>query len=82
MMRSTIVQKRAHILRQRISRISLVSVLSVGLGTLASLNAQTLIWLGTLGGSYGEAHGITSDGKVVVGRSATSGSPSYMRAFL
>ncbi len=67
MMRGTSVQSRGRILRQRINWISFVSVLSVGLGTLASLNAQSLTWLGALGGTQSEAFGVSADGTVVVG---------------
>ncbi len=80
MMRSTIVQSGGRILRQRISLLSWISVLSVGLGTLASLNAQSLTWLGTLGGDWSWASGVSADGTVVVGgdRNA-SGSPRAFR---
>ncbi len=68
MMRGTSVQSGGRILRQRINWISFVSVLSVGLGTLASLNAQPLTWLGRLpDGDTSKASGVSADGTVVVG---------------
>ncbi len=79
MMRSTSVQKTARIPRQRMSLLLLVSVLSVGLGTLASLNAQSLTWLGTLPDTdVSQGWGVSADGTVVVGRSFRS---NYYRAF-
>ena len=42
--------------------------LSIGLGAVNSLNAQSLTWLGTLGGSWSTAYDVSADGSVVVGR--------------
>ena len=36
-------------------------------GSIATLHAQRLTWLGTLGGDWSEARGVTPDGSVVVG---------------
>ncbi len=77
MMKHTVIQSVRRALRAGVW--SLVSVLSVGLGTLASLNAQSLTWLGTLpGGGYSHAHGVSADGTVVVG---VAGYGNQFRAF-
>ena len=47
-------------------RKSLISVCVMSVVATASW-AQSLIWLGTLGGSYSEALGVSADGSVVVG---------------
>ncbi len=45
----------------------LCAVLGVGFSTLASLSAQSLTWLGTLGGYSSAAYDVSADGRVVVG---------------
>ncbi len=77
MMRSTIVPMAGLTVRPRVW--SFVVVLCLGLGTLASLNAQTLTWLGTLGGSESYGVGLLADGTVVVGWSTNAS--GYERAF-
>ncbi len=67
-MRYTITQMAGRTVHRQMRVLSFVAVLSVGLGTLASLNAQTLTWLGTLpGGNESYANGVSADGTVVVG---------------
>lgn len=44
----------------------------------SSVNAQSLTWLGRLGGSFSRANGVSNDGSVVVG---TTDSPNGIRAF-
>jgi len=41
--------------------------LSVVLGVGTRVEAQSLTWLGTLGGGFSRAYGVSADGKVVVG---------------
>ncbi len=55
-----------------------VFVVIVG-GATGSASAQTLTWLGTLGGGYSTARGVSEDGSVVVGISPIS--QGHRRAF-
>ncbi len=69
-MRYTIAHIAGRTVRRQMRILSFVSVLSVGLGTLAPLNAQqqpSLTWLGTLGGNVSVATGVSANGTVVVG---------------
>jgi len=50
------------------------------LGAMTSLNAQTLTWLGTLGGSESVALNLSADGRVVIGKSLAS--TGYSIAFM
>ncbi|MFN4034058.1 MAG: hypothetical protein ACK4ME_10670, partial [Fimbriimonadales bacterium] len=52
--------RRAHV-------SGVMTTLSLLLGVMNSLNAQSLTWLGTLGGNLSEARGVSNDGSVVVG---------------
>lgn len=56
-------------MRGTLNPLGIVSVLalSVGLGAVEWVNAQSLTWLGTLGRSWSEAYGVSADGTVVVG---------------
>ena len=49
------------------------------LGVITPLHAQSLTWLGTLGGNYSWAYGVSADGSVVVG--ASYNGSGYVRAF-
>ncbi|GBC94003.1 hypothetical protein HRbin15_02508 [bacterium HR15] len=67
----------------RFNRRALVMVVWLALGWLlgatTSLNAQTLTWLGTLGGTGSVAYGVSGDGAVVVGSVGLAGNQN--RAF-
>ncbi len=66
--------------RGRRSLFWLVVALGVGLSAFASLNAQSLTWLGTLpGGDYSWAYGVSADGTVVVG--VADNASGYWHAF-
>ncbi len=56
-----------------------IAVIGIGLGTLGGLNAQSLTWLGTLGGNESDAWGVSANGMVVVG--SAKNSSGYWRAF-
>ncbi len=80
MMRGTIVPMAGLTVRRQMRILSFVAVLCLGLGTLASLNAQSLTWLGTLPGTdQSEAFGVSADGTVVVGWAENDS--GYQRAF-
>ena len=53
--------------------------LSVLLGSALASGAQSLTWLGTLGGNESEAYGVSADGSVMVGSAQVS--PPGWRAF-
>ena len=54
--------RRSRLFGQKLLVVSVCAVLSV-----TGAVAQSLTWLGTLGGSWSEAHGVSADGSVVVG---------------
>ncbi len=78
-MRYPIAQTAGRTVRRRVRVLSLIAVLGMGLGTLDSLDAQSLTWLGTLGGSTSYAYGVSADGTVVVGRAVNAS--GQFRAF-
>jgi probable HAF family extracellular repeat protein len=53
--------------------LSLMTVLT------SSLPAQSITWLGTLGGNWSQAYGVSADGSVVVGEYLISGSRRAFR---
>ena len=53
--------------RERKNWLVLSVSLSVVLGVGTRVYAQSLTWLGTLGGDWSEAYGVSADGAVVVG---------------
>ena len=53
--------------RERKNWLVLSVSLSVVLGVGTRVEAQSLTWLGTLGGDWSEAYGVSADGTVVVG---------------
>ncbi len=80
MKREQMLQMAGRIVRRSMNWSSFVAALSVGLSPLASLNAQTLTWLGTLPrGNVSFAHGVSADGMVVVGYA--SNASGQARAF-
>lgn len=55
-------------------------VYGVWFGSEVELQAQSLTWLGTLGGSESKARGVSADGSVVVGAvTDASGNPHAFR---
>lgn len=63
----------------RVAGISLL-VSSFVIASLGVSSAQSITWLGTLGGDWSTAVGVSADGSVVVGR-AQDASNDYARAF-
>ncbi len=76
-MRYATAQMVGRMARRRMCVLSFVAVLGFGSSTIASLNAQTLTWLGTLGGSESFAFRITGNGAVVIGESSLPNGDSH-----
>lgn len=58
----------------------LVALLGIGTSALASLSAQSLTWLGTLGGNESVAYGVSANG-IVAGMARRGGMLAQQRAF-
>ncbi len=70
------MQNDAGILRVTLALWVFVAI--VGVAT-KSASAQTLTWLGTLGGDWSEAFDVSADGKLVVG--CAKNASGWVRAF-